>query len=153
MQNETVRVIERRSKLANKQNNNRNGGDQKLLVGSEEDIHDDYEEGGVNSHSHANNRNALTTFNHHGGGHNNNNQMSAVDTVPSDHPSSTIIQTHRTCTLCHRTLSRSQFSERDRYLVHLSLGPGAVCRTCSMTGERRVYCDTCFGIELRLTKS
>ncbi|EED93163.1 predicted protein [Thalassiosira pseudonana CCMP1335] len=99
MQNETVRVIERRSKLANKQNNNRNGGDQKLLVGSEEDIHDDYEEGGVNSHSHANNRNALTTFNHHGGGHNNNNQMSAVDTVPSDHPSSTIIQTHRTCAL------------------------------------------------------
>ena len=58
-----------------------------------------------------------------------------IDTVPSDHPSSSIIQTHRTCTVCHRTLSRSQFSERDRYLVHLSLGPGAVCRTCSMTGE------------------
>jgi hypothetical protein len=58
-----------------------------------------------------------------------------VDTVPSDHPSSSIIQTHRTCTLCHRTLARSQFSERDRYLVHLSLGPGAVCRTCTMTGE------------------
>jgi hypothetical protein len=57
-----------------------------------------------------------------------------VDTVPSDHPSSCIIQTHRTCTVCHRTLSRSQFSDRDRYLVHLSLGPGAVCRTCSMTG-------------------
>ncbi|KAL3802944.1 hypothetical protein HJC23_011567 [Cyclotella cryptica] len=56
-----------------------------------------------------------------------------VDTVPSDHPSSSIIQTHRTCTLCHRTLSRKQFSERDRFLVHLSLGPGAVCRTCTMT--------------------
>lgn len=57
-----------------------------------------------------------------------------IDIVPSDHPSSSIIQTHRTCTVCHRTLSRSQFSDRDRYLVHLSLGPGAVCRTCSMTG-------------------
>lgn len=58
-----------------------------------------------------------------------------MDVVPSDHPSSSIIQTHRTCTICHRTLRRSQFSERDRGLVHLSLGPGAVCRTCSMTGE------------------
>jgi hypothetical protein len=62
-----------------------------------------------------------------------------IDTVPSDHPSSSIIQTHRTCTVCHRTLCRSQFSERDRYLVHLSLGPGAVCRTCSMTGECYIF--------------
>ena len=58
-----------------------------------------------------------------------------IDVVASDHPSSSFIQTHRTCTVCHRTLCRSQFSERDRYLVHLSIGPGAVCRTCSMTGE------------------
>ncbi|KAL7465249.1 hypothetical protein ACHAXS_005577 [Conticribra weissflogii] len=56
-----------------------------------------------------------------------------VDAVPADHPSSNIIQTHRTCTLCHRDLPRSQFSTQDRYTVHLSLAPGAVCRTCSMT--------------------
>ena len=56
-----------------------------------------------------------------------------VDAVPADHPSSGIVQSHRTCTLCHRSLPRSQFSERDRYGVSLSIAPGAVCRTCAMT--------------------
>lgn len=83
------------------------------------------------------NKMLLTSGNEEDGYENNHSPVSSkspiIDTVPSDHPSSSIIQTHRTCTVCHRTLSRSQFSERDRYLVHLSLGPGAVCRTCSMT--------------------
>ena len=56
-----------------------------------------------------------------------------VDAVPADHPSSGIVQSHRTCTLCHRDLPRSQFSERDRFGVSLSIAPGAVCRTCAMT--------------------
>lgn len=56
-----------------------------------------------------------------------------VDAVPADHPSSSIVQKYRTCSLCQRTLHRSQFSERDRYSVNLSIAPGATCRTCSMT--------------------
>jgi len=60
-------------------------------------------------------------------------QQRVVDTIPADHPTSSIIQTLRTCTLCHRTLPRAQFSERDRYTIHASLATGAVCRTCSMT--------------------
>jgi hypothetical protein len=60
-------------------------------------------------------------------------KQQVVDTIPADHPSSSIIQTLRTCTLCHRTLPRAQFSERDRYTIHESLATGAICRTCSMT--------------------
>lgn len=60
-------------------------------------------------------------------------QQQVVDTIPADHPSSSIVQTLRTCTICHRTLPRAQFSERDRYTIHESLATGAVCRTCSMT--------------------
>ena len=60
-------------------------------------------------------------------------QQQVVDTIAADHPSSNIIQTLRACTLCHRTLPRAQFSERDRYTIHESLATGAVCRTCSMT--------------------
>mmetsp|Transcript_9426 Transcript_9426/g.23021 ORF Transcript_9426/g.23021 Transcript_9426/m.23021 type:complete len:466 (+) Transcript_9426:198-1595(+) len=60
-------------------------------------------------------------------------KFQVVDTIPADHPSSSIIQTHRTCSLCHRTLPRSQFSERDRFSVNLSLAPGLTCRTCAMT--------------------
>ncbi|KAL9187777.1 hypothetical protein ACHAXT_006155 [Thalassiosira profunda] len=56
-----------------------------------------------------------------------------VDAVPADHPASATIQTSRTCGLCHRTLPRAQFSERDRYTVHMSLAPGPTCRTCAMT--------------------
>ena len=63
----------------------------------------------------------------------NQQQQQVVDTIPADHPSSNIIQTLRACTLCHRTLPRAQFSERDRYTIHESLATGAVCRTCSMT--------------------
>ena len=62
-----------------------------------------------------------------------NTEGQIVDTIPADHPSSSIIQTHRTCTLCQRTLPRSQFSERDRYTINVSLAPGLTCRTCSMT--------------------
>lgn len=62
-----------------------------------------------------------------------NQQQQVVDAIPADHPSSSIIQSLRTCTLCHRTLPRAQFSERDRYTIHESLATGAVCRTCSMT--------------------
>ena len=61
------------------------------------------------------------------------NKQQVVDTIPADHPSSSIIQTLRACTLCHRTLPRAQFSERDRYTIHESLATGAICRTCSMT--------------------
>jgi len=58
-----------------------------------------------------------------------------VDTLPADHPSSSTIQTHRTCTICQRTLPRSQFSERDRYTINYSLSPpgGVTCRTCTLT--------------------
>jgi len=58
-----------------------------------------------------------------------------VDTLPADHPSSSQIQTHRTCTICQRTLPRSQFSERDRYTINYSLSPpgGVTCRTCTLT--------------------
>ncbi|KAL7550578.1 hypothetical protein ACHAWF_013794 [Thalassiosira exigua] len=56
-----------------------------------------------------------------------------VDAVPADHPSSSVVQTHRTCSLCRQTKPRSQFSERDRFSVHPSLSPGATCRTCTMT--------------------
>ena len=57
-----------------------------------------------------------------------------VDTLPADHPSSSTIQTHRTCSLCQRTLPRSQFSERDAFTINLSLSPsGITCRTCTMT--------------------
>ena len=57
-----------------------------------------------------------------------------MDTLPADHPSSSTIQTHRTCSLCQRTLPRSQFSERDAYTINLSLSPsGITCRTCTMT--------------------
>jgi len=62
-----------------------------------------------------------------------NSHHQVVDTVPADHPSSSIIQTSRTCSLCHRTLPRSQFSERDRFSINLSIAPGASCRTCAMT--------------------
>ena len=65
--------------------------------------------------------------------HQQRNQI--VDTLPADHPSSTLIQTHRTCTICQRTLPRSQFSERDRYTINYSLSPpgGVTCRTCTLT--------------------
>ena len=56
-----------------------------------------------------------------------------VDAIPSDHPSSSVIQHMRKCTLCHRTLPRAQFSDRDRYTIHESLASGAICRTCAMT--------------------
>ena len=74
--------------------------------------------------------------------HNNNNPprrtmkvgQQVVDTLPADHPSSSTIQTHRTCSLCQRTLPRSQFSERDAFTINLSLSPsGITCRTCTMT--------------------
>ena len=65
--------------------------------------------------------------------HHKQQQQQVVDTIAADHPSSSIIQTLRTCTLCQRTLPRAQFSERDRYTIHESLATGAVCRTCSMT--------------------
>jgi len=69
----------------------------------------------------------------HSSNNTNINPPQVVDTIPADHPSSSIIQKLRTCTLCHRTLPRSQFSERDRFSVNLSIAPGATCRTCSMT--------------------
>ncbi|KAL3811070.1 hypothetical protein ACHAXA_009018 [Cyclostephanos tholiformis] len=51
-----------------------------------------------------------------------------------DHPSSLEVRTHRTCSLCLRTLPRSQFSDGARLAVNVSLSPGvATCRTCAMT--------------------
>lgn len=83
--------------------------------------HKQLTQGGEEGESHKNRDNAQ------------HQQHSVVDAIPADHPSSSIIQTLRTCTLCHRTLPRAQFCERDRYTIHDSLAAGAVCRTCSMT--------------------